>query len=59
MELGTYLITYVPYSNTKGIKTDTVEVREDGHYVLSEITGRFNKTMPYSETPGFTWEKIK
>ena len=58
MELGTYLVSYEPYSNIGTIKTDTVDIREDGHYVLSTITNRFNKTsIPYTGA-GYTWEKL-
>ena len=59
MELGTYLVTYTPYSDVTKRRTDTVDIRADGHYVLSTITNRFNKTsVPYTGA-GYAWEKIK
>ena len=60
MPVALWAITYVPCWNTSATKTDIVEIREDGQYILNSITGQFHKTnLPFTagKQTGYTWEE--
>lgn len=55
---GTYRVTYTPQWRTTGTVTDIVKVVGDAHYIKSDITGEFHRTMPYTGN-GYHWERLE
>lgn len=60
MAPGIYNVSFVSGFTGQHL-THVVKVDEQGlHYCKSEITGMFNKTVPYgNEAMGFTWRRIE